>query len=313
MNKIDKAWLLVLNSDNYYTLITIGLYYDLLQVKTKYPVYCVVTEKVSDTDKNILKTIGIKLIEVNTEKSKLITLKDSVSRNNESWKNAFAKLLIIGSDFEKLFNKICYIDTDVRIFKNMDDIFNYDHMSAIEDAAPARKSLQQIYYPGRSIFCSGLFIWDYENHPNEGEEILDNLKKLKELKKDIIWHDQSVLNYFYQDWRDKESLHISPKYCLMNIAKNLKLVDLDDIYAIHYINKDRLNWPFKAKIIFKTDVLTEEFNQFSFKSWVKHITVGINYFNELYNLNILIPNADNIIELDKEKEIVDKPKYYLYF
>lgn len=318
MEKIDKAWILFLNSTNYYTLTTMGLYYDLLQVKTKYPVYCVVTENVSGTDKNILKKIGLNLIEVNTKNSKIEVLKSNFSNNVTNWKNAFAKLLIIGNDFTQKFNKICYIDTDVRIFKNMDAIFEYPHMSAVEDCAPVRKGLHQKYTLGCSIFCSGLFIWDYENHPNEGEEILD---KLNTLNKNITWHDQSVLNYFYQEWKDKEELHIHPKYCLMNVAKNLELIGLDNICAIHYVNRNKDNWPFNTKTTFKTKLNTSDLAKFGFKSWVENIGNAIKYFNNKYKLNIMIPNSNNITELTREDYIKDvkkaradgKPGCYLYF
>lgn len=316
MEKIDKAWMLFLNSSNYYVLTTIGLYYDLLQVKTKYPIYCTVTEKVSTTDKNILKKIGINLIEVNTEKSKLSILKANTSKNNEAWKNAFAKLLIIGSDFEKQFNKICYIDTDVRIFKNMDEIFDYPHMSAIEDCAPVRKSLQQKYTLGCSIFCSGLFIWDFKNHQNEGEELLNNLKTLDTK---IIWHDQNVLNYFYQDWKNKEELHIPPKYGVMNTSKNFDLVGRDNILAVHYTSRNKTDWPFNYKITRRVKVKIDE--KYGFKAWVANIANAVYYFNKKYNLHIQAPNASNIIEMTdaeylkwlKEQRADGRVGCYLYF
>ena len=173
-----RAWLLFLSSNNYYLYMLLGVYKNLLDVRTKYPIYCCVTEEVSDETKAILRTIGLNLIELDTS---IIgdSLRESIKEKTcEHYFQAFTKLTILDTDIEKIFDKIVYLDTDVQIYENIDDIFEYPHMSAIEDLAPAVRRTAEQYVIGKSIFCSGLFVWDFKENPGKGHEILMQLPLL---------------------------------------------------------------------------------------------------------------------------------------
>lgn len=143
-----------LSSNNYYVYMLIGAYYDMLKFKTKYPMYCAVTEEVSEKTLAILKQIGLNIIKISTS---VISKKTSLA-NVPHYKAAFAKLAIIGAKIEQKFNKIVYLDSDMQFFDNIDELMDCPHMSAIADEWPSKNKIATKYHIGDSIFCSGLFV-----------------------------------------------------------------------------------------------------------------------------------------------------------
>lgn len=303
-----RAWLIFLSSNNYYLYMLLGLYKNLLDTKTKYPIYCGVTAEVNSNTRFILKTVGLELIDLDSKAINGQVLSEVKSKNCDNWFKAFTKLTLLDTQIEQMFDKIVYIDTDVQVFSNIDDVFDYPHMAAIEDVAPSRKSCKTPYTLGCSKFCSGLFVWDFKNNPGKGHEIL---MKLPELSKKVAWHDQNVLNYFYQDWRDRQDLHIPPEYGLMNCEVNFNQIKVP-IKAIHYTNRLRTDWPFNS-----IKNIPERQQKPRFKEWVKNIANTIEYFNKKYDLKLPAIHAENIrlITREEEKAIVadGRPNTYLYF
>lgn len=146
-----------LSSNNYYIYMLLGLYKNLLDTKTKYPIYCGVTKEVSRDTRAILRKVGLKLIDLDTT-----VFSDKVIANSQQcckhYAAAFTKLALLDTNIEKQFDKIVYIDTDVQVLANMDDLFDKPHMSAVADCAPAINKIANKYTVGCSIFCSGLFV-----------------------------------------------------------------------------------------------------------------------------------------------------------
>jgi len=313
MEEERRAWLLFLSSNNYYLYMLLGIYKNLLDVKTKYPIYCGVTQEVNFETRNILKTVGLNLIDLDTQIISADVIRAVKDNNSEHYFKAFTKLTLLDTQVEKMFDKIVYIDTDVEILENIDEVFDYPHMAAIEDVAPSSNKIKTPYTLGCSKFCSGMFVWDFKNNQGKGHEIL---LKLPELDKKITWHDQNVLNYFYQDWREKPELHIPPEYGIMNFKANTdKLPANIKIKAIHYTSRIKTDWPFRHQKILKE--YNWKFGNLFFKEWVQHIADSIKYFNEKYSLRIPSLHPENIVLLTKEEEREIKADgrrgCYLYF
>lgn len=51
-----------------------------------------------------------------------------------------------------------YLDSDIGIYANIDELMLKPHMSAVEDGAPLPNREPGPYKIGDSIFCSGLFV-----------------------------------------------------------------------------------------------------------------------------------------------------------
>jgi len=305
-----RAWLMFLSSSNYYLYLTIGLYKNLLDIQTKYPIYCGVTPDVDTRTRNILKTIGLNLINLDTSVISPTVLANSKHKNIEHYHQAFTKLTLFDTPVEKIFDKVVYIDTDVQVFENIDELFEYPHMSAIIDVYPWHDTTTTPYIEGCSKFCSGLFVWDFKNNPGKGHQII---QELPNLNPKIIWHDQNILNYFYQDWREKPELHIPPEYGVMNFKPNIDKLE-KPIKAIHYTGRLKSGWPFlEEKIIPER---SWKYNNIHFKEWVTSLSEAVKYFNLRYKVNIPRLYAEHLILSSPE---LKKPTYvgqrnaYLYF
>ena len=273
------CWVFYLSSDNYYLYLLLSAYKDLIDTQTKYPVYCMLTNNVSYQTQTMLETIGIKSIYITQ-------LNISINKTLPSWyQSALSKLSIIGADLEAKFDKIVYLDTDLWIKQNIDELMTKPHMSAVINHAP--KEILNEYKIGSSIFCSGLFVWDFKNNPGLGSTLLQTLDQLPT---GIKWHDQNILNFWFQNWKDQPELHLPVDYGLMNHKNIYRLIeDLYHIKIIHFTDRDRTHWPFETKV-YMSDTYCQ------FKAWVEHINLALQFFNIEYNLNLPQLNSNNIIE-----------------
>lgn len=280
-----NAWLFYLNSNDYYVNMLISAYKDLQDTNTKYPVYCAITKNVDSSTCLTLSTIGINLIELDTtliDDCKFIK-SQKYKESLEWYKKAFYKLAILSANFEATFDKIVYLDLDIQILKNIDEVMDKPHMSAVINRAP--EGQLKPYQIGQSNFCSGLLVWDFKNNHGLGTKLLNSLNTLDDK---ISWHDQNVFNFWYKDWIDKPELHLPPIYGLMNHADIYnKLADKSDLKIIHFVSRERNNWPFlKLTNVPKKWCL--------FKEWVKHISDNCKYFTNTYGVHILPLYPENI-------------------
>ena len=304
MKKIEKAWMLYLSSiENIsYLYMIISIYKQLKDTNTKYPIYCGVTNKINESTRSILEKIGLNLLDLDTSK---IDKASIVKRNDKTamcthYKEALTKLAILNSNIEEKFDKIVYIDSDYLVYENMDELFDKPHMSAIEDEAPSCNKLSS-YHEGKSVFCSGLFVWDFRNNPGKGIEILESLNKLNPR---ISWHDQNILNFHYQNWRLNPELHLSPMYGLMNGKKE------DDAYngkvkARHMVGRIRKGWPDFDP--WKLNSSERKNYRYQIEYFTK-INEIIKYYNEKLNLNLRTLNLNNLPNNDYISDKVIIPK-----
>ena len=207
--------------------------------------------------RSLLKRIGIQIVEV---KDIYIDRLSSL----DYYQKAIQKLAILNLTG---FDKIVYLDSDLWIRENIDELMDKPHMTAVINQAP--REVQE-YRVGGSVFCSGLFVWDF----HVGKPL-----KLGLLPDGIDWHDQAVLNYFYQDWGSRKGLHLDYRYGLMNSLSDG--INLSDVKIIHYVNRPRNTWPFNEKT-----QLTR--NNKLIIPWFQEINKALEYFNikELEPLHI---------------------------
>lgn len=266
----DRAWMLFLSSNDYYVYLTLGVYKNLLDTKTKYPVYCAVTAEVNSSTRKILTDIGIRLVD-------LKPIRISRLSKLDYYRKAISKLAIL--DLTE-FKKIVYLDNDLWIKNNIDELFDKPHMTAVINRSPMTITKYKL---GGSVFCSGLFVWEYK----KGKPLDYSL-----LPKDIEWHDQSVLNFFYQDWGKHYELQLDYIYGLMNSLDNGP--EYEDAKIIHFVNRNRTDWPFERRTY-------ETPTQKNFKKWVINLASAVNYFIDNYSINIPKLHPENIIENSQDR------------
>jgi len=110
---VDKAYVTIL-SDNSYINGVVVLDRSLKCVNSKYPLYCIITEEVSEENRKVLSDLNIKIIEKDilipkgqTEDNKVDVVESLLQ---SGWHKALVKLHIFGLT---QFKKIVYIDSDI--------------------------------------------------------------------------------------------------------------------------------------------------------------------------------------------------------
>ena len=147
MKNIKKAYITSLSTENY-LIGVLALKECLNRVKAQYPLVVLVNDTISNESIEKLKSRDIIVI-----KKDRVQIPDDVRKRNDEkllsrWSNTFDKLLVFGlTEFEKLV----YIDSDMYIRKNIDELFDRPHMSATIDRKNCCIDFNCIIQSGKKI------------------------------------------------------------------------------------------------------------------------------------------------------------------
>ena len=167
----EKAYITFLSTDNYIYYI-LALNESFKNTNSKYKLYCAVTSNVSKFTLNILDTIELPYIVVDNEPIKPLINEMFEHSMVAKYVNALSKLTIFNLT---QFEKCVFLDSDLVIFKNIDDLFDKPDWSAVEDCLPVHIRPQK-YKLGESSFCSGMFV--FSPSVEFYNKLLDSLKTL---------------------------------------------------------------------------------------------------------------------------------------
>ena len=125
----EKAYFTTLSTENYLPGV-IALNQALKNVHSKYPLYALLSNEISEEIEEKLNKKGIKTI----RREKVDLPQEIIDRNRSRaknrWNYTFDKLNIFElTDFEK----IVFIDSDIYVRQNIDCLFDKPHMSAVID------------------------------------------------------------------------------------------------------------------------------------------------------------------------------------
>lgn len=254
---MNNAYITFLSSDNYIYYI-ISLYDSWKQTQSKYPFYCCVTQNVGLKTIQILKKIGCPYIRVNTLPLDNVAMKGK--KMCRKYQKAFGKLIIFSLD---QFDKCIFLDSDLVIKQNIDELFNKPDFSAVEDCLPVHKRPNK-YQIGESSFNSGMFVFS----PSKAY-YLKICKTLISLPSNIKWHDQAVLSYLNQDWMQRDELHLPYVYNTL-VAMQEKVMDkilelygtFDDIKVFHYVTYK--NAPYSSPALLDASVYQYYYDYFKY-------------------------------------------------
>lgn len=252
----NRAWVTLLTNDDYINGMVV-LAKSLAAVNTIYPLFCIVTPNVSQENRKVLEYLNVQIIDKTSPIPYNYSAEDVVDVHDYTLKAtglhpALAKFHIFGLT---QFDKIVYIDNDVWIKENIDNLFELPHMSAGRDM-----------YGKHQIFCSGLLVIK----PNEivYQDILKFL--MNYVSKELV-HDQQVLWDYYDNWERYPDCIIDSRYNYWstgfdNMPKELWeewIFDFPEMKSIHYVDKKPWNvgkqyfidiyndWPMYATINLK--------------------------------------------------------------
>ena len=305
MKKVN-AWVTLLSTNNEYLYLVLKLKEDLKKVNTKYPLYVGLTSNINEQTRAVLSAAEIKFFNLNENEIKNSDFyKESIRLGMcDKYLQATLKLQILK---EKRFNKIVYIDSDMQINENIDDLFDHEHMSAVEDELPAKKHWS--YKVGDSIFCAGLLIWDF-NQAKELNQTTEIFQLLSKLPEGIQWNDQNILNYYFKNWINEPSKHLDWTYGLMCGDSELEAVgqgnlNKDSIKVMHFVSDAKNKMPFET-IIEQSDLMYPYI-----KPYFESVNEAVKKINSLNLENVpKLPllKVENIKLKSKEenKKVVEK-------
>lgn len=198
-------------------------------VKSSEPFYVLVpANKRSLISTGDCKKYGITIIEADD-------IQMPVESNRVSyWSDTVFKLNVFGMT---QFKKIVFLDSDMLVMKNIDHLFEKEHMSAVSAGAILHTDWENqlnsgimVIEPSRSDYCSLIDL------------IKDTYIKRKEMG--CGFGDQDVIKAKFSDWSNRNELHMPETYnCMLGYGELLKkagiINGIEDIYVYHYTGKEK--------------------------------------------------------------------------
>ena len=238
MNKY--SYVTILTNDEYLYGVML-LSETLKQVNSKYPLTVLITDDVGAPTCEIMRQLGINYELIDTISMPDVLYEENIKIHRQftnTWRNCFTKFKIF--DLTQ-FDKIIFLDADVMVLKNLDDLFARSHMTACIDGEYFN------IWPDYLHFNAGCMVIEpsHETYLN----LLETLKTINhnEYKRLEVIADQEVLNFYYKDWAKKKELHLNKYYNIF--APYIQDDQVQDIeqnaYFIHFIG--RKPWRFFIK------------------------------------------------------------------
>jgi len=201
-----KTYVTLLSTRSYLDGVLM-LNHSLRKVKSKYPLYCLLSQGIESDVVDILHKNGIQYINLtgHVYSNEVSTNKKDVNWDFSSWNYTFDKLRMWGlTQFEKLV----FIDSDIVIVRNIDHLFERDAFTA---------SLAGVLYPtnhGLDFLNSGLMVVEpnlriEEEMVNLAQRIIPEMQKAG---KPV--GDQDVINAYFPDWFSNKHLILDDGYNL---------------------------------------------------------------------------------------------------
>lgn len=202
-----KTYITLLN-DPSYLKGTLVLYESLKRTNTRFPFTVLVTHAENlQREINLLKSIE------KSDRNFYVLLHEPIKLpayvneflgkySFEAWINSFDKLLVF--DLEQ-YDKVVFLDSDMVILKNIDSLFDKEHLTAVQDA----------YWPlplheNNRGMNSGVMVIKPQVHLSQ--EIMTAFPSLLERKQGKPIGDQDVIQEYFKRWKHNEKQHLSLGY-----------------------------------------------------------------------------------------------------
>lgn len=232
-----RAYVTVLSTENYIEGV-LTLDRALKKVSSKYPLYVLLSNNISAETEKMLRKFNIPTIRKPEVSIPEEIINRNVSTEKGRWNYTFEKLNI----FELTeFEKIVFLDSDLFITKNIDELFEKPHMSAVID---------KHYGPNITNrwmeLTSGVMV--IEPEANQIEVFKDIIKTNLSDRESI--GDQDILQKYDLEWKNKAELHLKNKYNVffpyIEYYVNMQEQSLEDFSVIHFIYPQK-PWAFTSK------------------------------------------------------------------
>jgi alpha-N-acetylglucosamine transferase len=231
-----ESFVTLLSTENYLPGV-LALHESLRRFNSKYPLLVVVSNSIQPSIKDLLEKTSMQVVTC----SDSMNVPAEIKNKSGHWGNTFDKICIFGlTDFSKLV----YVDSDMIILRNIDELFDKPHMSAV--------SAGKFLYPDWIRLNSGIMVIE----PEQGlpEKIMTTLEK-SILEVDALGGkalgDQDLINAYYAEWPTSTELHLDEGYNIFQshldayIDKNSYALPDENapfkkpVSLVHFIGKDK--------------------------------------------------------------------------
>jgi len=231
-----ESFVTLLSTESYVPGV-LALNESLRRFKSNYPLLVVVSNNIKSSTKEFLEKMGMRVATC----SESMFVPVEIKNKSGHWGNTFDKIYIFGlTDYSKLV----YVDSDMIMLRNIDELFDKPHMSAV--------SAGKFLYPDWIRLNSGIMVIE----PEQGlpEKIMKTLEKsISEVATlgGKALGDQDLINAYYAEWPTSTELHLDEGYNIFQshldayIDKNAyELPDENKpsekpVSIVHFIGKDK--------------------------------------------------------------------------
>lgn len=273
MSSDNKVYVTILSTDSYLPGV-ITLHYSLLKTKPKFDFICLITPNISKDVRDMLFIFNITTLEI-----KPVTNPHNQNENDRRYYN-YSKLNMFGLT---QFSKIVYIDADMIVLHNIDELFEKPNMSSTNAGGWLAR------LPNDKQLNSGLLVVE----PNQ-KLFEDMLSKVGLIEKEMGKGDQAFLHSYFENWPEQKELHLDHVYNVfsMHISSygseygyyldlkrqyNNDNYDKKRIKIIHYIGQKKPWTHVKMILHFKKEKLTHR--QKAEIIWLKKFIAALNTKN----------------------------------
>ena len=240
----SKVYMTVLSNDKYVRGVK-ALKRSLRSVKSKYDLVVLIPEDKSDVLTELLKKARIPdaHCRVMTQPKMDVVYPSDVHFEQHYWEHTFFKLQVAKCD---MFEKIVLLDSDMLIMRNIDDLFEKPHYSAVVAGG--------VRHPEWVTFNSGLMVLVPSNtlYRRLADCIAPAMERCYREACNI--GDQDVFQEAFPDWPDHPELSLSETYnAFFEYVYDLrKKYPRNELRVVHFIGSTK---PWSNGVITKENIL----------------------------------------------------------
>ena len=193
---MNNSYISILTTDNY-VFGALVLWKSLMDTQPKYPFHLLITPNLSKETMNLLEITKIKLIKINPIKNPILNDPSDRRYYNYSKLNMWSLTQ---------FDKIVYLDADMIILHNIDELFEKKNMSSTNSGGwlPDKNNWKEMN--------SGMIVLE------PSATLFEHMKsKVGLIEKEVGKGDQAFLHQYYHDWHEKTDLHLPHIYNIFDI------------------------------------------------------------------------------------------------
>ena len=183
------SYVTMLSTDHYLAGVLV-LKCSLQLTRPQHPFHCLVTPNISSATLTLLEKNAVAVIPVGR-----IANPQNHNPQDRKFYN-YSKLNVWGMN---QFSKVVYLDADMIVMHNIDELFDRPHMSSVNAERPIKPEWTQMN--------GGLFVVE----PNRAE-FEDMLLKVGRIENGTARGDQAFFHTYYADWPEKHELHLPLAY-----------------------------------------------------------------------------------------------------